>query len=181
MRGVDYEETTLPGCLILCPAVRSDSRGSFVKPFQASTFQALGLETGFTEQYWSVSIRGVVRGLHFQAPPSEHGKLVYCTEGEVFDVVVDLRRGTPTFGHHTTVPLSGENGRSLYVPRGCAHGFAVITGRATMIYNVTSEYDPGKDTGIRWDSVGIKWPVFDPIVSERDLSLPGFHDFNSPF
>ena len=181
MSGLGYEETSLPGCFVFRPPVRTDSRGSFVKPFQASVFESMGLEAGFTEQYWSVSIRGVIRGLHFQRPPSAHAKLVYCTAGEVFDVVLDLRRDEPTFGHHTAVSLSGDNGHALYIPQGCAHGFAVLSSEATMIYSVTSEYDPRNDTGVRWDSAGIPWPLTHPTVSERDRALPDFHDLHYPF
>jgi len=158
-----------------------DARGTFVKTFHEATFAELGLRTRFTEQFYTTSMRGVLRGLHFQSPPYDHAKLVYCTAGRVLDVGVDLRRGSPTYGQHLKVELSAETGNMVYLPPGIAHGFLTIADSATLVYNVTSMYEPIADTGIRWDSAGIEWPVDTPQVSERDSRLPTLGAFDSPF
>ena len=136
---------------------------------------------GFAEQYYSVSHSGVLRGLHFQLPPSDHDKLVYCTAGAAFDVALDLRLGSPEFGRHIGLTLSAEAHNLLYLPRGFAHGFCVTEGPATMVYNTTTPYAPEHDTGILWNSAGIDWPVDTPLVSTRDRNFPALDEFESPF
>jgi dTDP-4-dehydrorhamnose 3,5-epimerase len=177
----EQSETGLPGCLLLQPRVLDDARGRFVKTFHADAFRALGLEAGFVEQYYSHSHRGVVRGMHFQRPPAEHAKLVYCVHGEVFDVVLDLRAGSPTYGQARSFTLSAEQGNALYVPAGMAHGFCATSELATLVYNVTSVYAPEHDDGVRWDSIGVEWPVTSPLVSPRDAAFVALADFQSPF
>lgn len=172
--------SALPGCVALQPRVLADARGRFVKTFHAEAFRALGLETAFVEQYYSHSQAGVVRGMHFQRPPAQHAKLVYCTAGEVFDVVLDLRVGSPTYGQAATFTLSAEQGNALYIPAGLAHGFCALV-EATLVYNVTSVYAPEQDDGVRWDSIGVDWPVAAPLVSPRDALFPALADFASPF
>ena len=172
--------TALQGCLIVKPRIRSDARGRFVKTLHKTLFSEMGLESGFCEQYHSTSARGVLRGLHFQTPPHDHVKLVTCLTGEVLDALVDLRVGSPTYGVAETVALSGAEALLLYIPRGIAHGFCTRSEEALMLYNVTSEYAPTHDTGIRWDSVGIAWPG-DPVVSERDAGFVALAHFESPF
>jgi dTDP-4-dehydrorhamnose 3,5-epimerase len=166
---------------VLQPVVRRDVRGTLVKTFLGSAFADAGLPTRFPEQFFSQSRRGVVRGLHFQAPPAPQGKLVYCVSGEVFDVVVDLRAGSATYGEHVTAVLSSENWTGLYVPVGFAHGFAALSETATLAYLATAEYEPGTDGGVRWDSAGIAWPVDSPIVSDRDAELPRLADLRTLF
>lgn len=177
----DVIEAGLPGVNILRPIVRRDPRGFFIKTLHRDFFAEHGMPSDFAEQYYSFSIRDVVRGLHFQVPPHDHYKLVTCIEGEIHDVVVDLRRGSPTFGDHATIELSGARGDCVYIPSGIAHGFAVRSERAVMLYNVSTMYAPEHDTGIRWDSVGIDWGVANPFVSERDAKLQLFADFVTPF
>ena len=172
--------TPLPGLVLLKPVTQFDSRGSFTKVFHASTFAALGLNTGFTESYYSTSSAGVLRGMHLQLPPHDHAKLVYVTAGRVLDVVVDLRAG-PTYGQHFSAELSAENRLLLYLPVGFAHGFYVTEGPATMVYLVTKEYAAASDTGIRWDSFGFVWPDASPIISARDAGLSMLENFSSPF
>lgn len=177
----EIRPTNIPGCLELAPAVRSDPRGRFVKTFHADFFASNGLAANFREQYYSVSSRGVLRGLHFQRPPADNDKVVFCTDGEVMDVALDLRRGSPTYGQHSVVEISSERGNLLYMPRGLAHGFYVRSVIATMVYNVTSAYDAANDTGVLWSSAGINWPDPKPLVSERDARLPPLSGFDSPF
>lgn len=177
----DAEETSLPGCLRICPIVRADRRGTFVKTFHVEEFRQLGLPTSFAEEYFSVSQHGVLRGLHFQIPPMEHEKIVYCAQGEVLDAVVDLRRGSPTYGRHELFHLCAEEGTMIYIPKGMAHGFYVLSENALMMYQVTSVYAPDCDGGVRWDSAGIPWNAAHPILSERDTLFPTLDEFASPF
>lgn len=175
------KNTTIAGCYELQPVVRKDSRGCFVKVLHAPEFKKLGLETRFTEEYYSVSRKGVLRGLHFQEPPAALTKLVFCPEGKVFDAVLDLRRKSKTYGKVFTVRLSAEKGNMLYIPKGCAHGFYTLSKRAVMFYKTSEVYSPQHDKGVRWDSAGIKWPCANPALSSRDAALPGFREFNSRF
>jgi dTDP-4-dehydrorhamnose 3,5-epimerase len=175
------EATPLAGCYELFASVHRDPRGRLVKTFNEPTFGAAGLATHFAEEYYSVSGQRVLRGLHFQVPPYEHTKLVYCTEGEVLDAVVDLRRGSPTFSRHHVLQLSAHRGNLLYIPPGIAHGFYVSGASATLVYKTTSVYSQAHDGGVRWDSAGIPWPDPDPILSDRDRALPALREFQSPF
>lgn len=174
-------QTPLPGLLRIEPFVARDARGGFVKTFHEPTFRAWGLRTHFAEEYYSVSQRGVIRGLHFQTPPHDHAKLVYCLAGRVVDAVVDLRVGSPTFGRHALFDLDADSAMLLYIPTGMAHGFCSMTDDAVMVYNVTTPYSRDHDSGIRWDSAGIPWPISDPIVSERDRGFVNLADLRSPF
>jgi dTDP-4-dehydrorhamnose 3,5-epimerase len=158
-----------------------DTRGSFVKVFLESRFQEQGLATDFREDYFSFSNAGVLRGLHFQLPPKDHAKLVYCLQGKVLDVALDLRKGSPTFGQHQIFELSGDKANMLYLPKGLAHGFYAVDGPAVLVYKVTSEYDSKCDTGILWNSAGINWPTLSPVMSDRDRSFVTLAEFNSPF
>jgi dTDP-4-dehydrorhamnose 3,5-epimerase len=178
---MEVVELDLSGCFELVPKVFEDARGSFTKVVQRSVFTELGLEADFTEQYHTVSHRGVLRGMHFQLPPSDHVKVVYCTNGEIIDAVVDLRRGSPTEGQNITRRLSAANSRMIYLARGVAHGFYTLSETATVHYMVTSEYDPARDTGVLWSSCGIDWPSAQPATSERDRSFVTLREFESPF
>jgi dTDP-4-dehydrorhamnose 3,5-epimerase len=171
----------VPGCLEIQSEVFRDRRGTFVKVLQEEVFRRRGLATRFAEEYYSSSRKGVLRGLHFQLPPHDHVKLVHCVLGRVFDAIVDLRRGSPTYGRHLTLDLSAEKANLLYLPAGIAHGFCVLSPSAIVMYRVTTVHAPDCDTGILWNSVGIPWPVERPILSERDRSFPRFEDFRSPF
>lgn len=173
--------TDIPGCLEIRPPVFADERGKFVKTFQRELFAAHGLAVDFAEEYYSYSHHGVLRGLHFQLPPYQHAKLVYCLSGEVIDVVVDLRVGSPVFGRHVTLTLSGEKANILYIPPGLAHGFYVSGDHALMQYKVTTAYAPEHDTGILWSSAGITWPDPNPLVSRRDAGFVTLERFESPF
>ncbi len=171
----------IPGCYELQPYKHEDKRGSFVKTFHQPTFEALGLCTAFIEEYYSVSYRNVVRGMHFQVPPNDLSKLIYCVEGQVLDAFVDLRRGSPTFGEFDLVEISCAKANSVYIPKGIAHGFCVKSERAIIVYKVSAVYSRDHDKGILWNSVNIPWEVANPVLSERDLLFPQFQFFESPF
>jgi dTDP-4-dehydrorhamnose 3,5-epimerase len=173
-------EIGLDGCFEILPRQIEDARGIFIKTFHAPEYRELGLESEFVEEYYTTSRRGVLRGLHFQTPPADHAKLVYCISGSVFDAVLDLRIGSPGYGRCAHIELSAAKKNLLYIPRGLAHGFAAITD-CTMVYNVTSVHAPAQDAGIRWDSAGIPWPGSEFILSERDRAFPSLADFQSPF
>ena len=178
---LDVIETAIPGCYELQPSVLRDSRGAFVKTYHADAFREVGLCTAWAEQYHTTSAPGVLRGLHFQLPPHDHAKLVYCISGRVLDVAVDLRVGSPSYGQCVTLELSAERGNMIYLPTGLAHGFCTHEEPATLVYNVTSVYQPDSDAGIRWDSANIPWPLTNPLLSERDQSFSTLAGFDSPF
>jgi dTDP-4-dehydrorhamnose 3,5-epimerase len=161
------KSTSIEGVWLLENFVSQDKRGTFVKTFHMEAFCEQGLTTDFRESYYSVSHRNVIRGMHFQLPPHEHDKLVYVTQGDILDVVVDLRPASATYGQHVAISLP-EHTHAVYIPRGCAHGFLTLSETATVVYNVTSIYAPKADAGIRWDSFGFEWPVQAPIISDRD-------------
>jgi dTDP-4-dehydrorhamnose 3,5-epimerase len=178
---VDAEPTAIPGCTRLRLVRHEDARGDFVKILRRDEYAAAGLDPTVAELYWSTSRRGVVRGLHFQSPPHEHAKTVSVLRGAAHDVVVDLRAGSPAYGEVVVLELRGEEPSAVHVPAGCAHGFQALTDDTVVAYLVGTEHAPSHDHGIRWDSVGVDWPIADAIVSERDAAFPTFADFVSPF
>lgn len=163
--------TSPTGARMLPAPLHADERGVFCKPFAAARIATQ--VSGFTaaEVFWSRSEAGVVRGLHYQRPPSAVAKIVFVVQGRVRDVVLDLRSDSPTFGVCDVVELDESSG-AFFIPRGFAHGFEVVTGPATMCYLQDGPFDPVTDTGIRWDSVGVEWTTPDPILSQRDHDLP---------
>ena len=171
-RSIQFTESKLPGCFIVQFPAFDDQRGHFVKTIQRSVFEEHGLEADFCETFYSMSYANVLRGMHFQLPPSDHAKLVYCTAGAIYDVTLDLREGSPTFGQHEVYELSSRANNAVYLPRGIAHGFFVREGPAVMVYHVTTEHDPARDAGIHWDSFEAAWPVDAPIVSDRTPASP---------
>lgn len=175
------EVTSIPGCLLLRQPAPRDVRGVFSKLFHAPSFDLAGVPFRVAECFWSTSHRSVIRGLHFQTPPHDHQKLVSCLAGEVRDVVVDLRRGSPAYGHWVGFDLRGGDGQAVLIPRGCAHGFQALCNHSTMLYLVDTAHAPAHDGGIRWDSCGITWSLPPAAVSERDQSLPPLEGFKSPF
>lgn len=173
--------TGIAGCFELDTAIMRDKRGSFVKTFHQAMFEEQGLETQFAEEFYSFSGARVLRGLHFQLPPADHLKIVYCVDGSVLDIVMDLRVGSPSYGKYHACTLSGENARLLYIPTGLAHGFYVTGTHAMMMYKVTTTHSPAHDSGILWNSAGIPWPDEDPVISDRDRALVPLEEFQSPF
>jgi len=170
-------ETALPGCLIIEPQVHGDARGFFFETWNAERFAAQGLPARFVQSNLSSSAKGVLRGLHYQWPRPQ-GKLVSVLEGEVYDVAVDIRRGSPHFGRWTAAILSGENRRQFWIPEGFAHGFAVLSERAVFHYLCTDVYVKEGDAAIRWNDarIGVDWPISDPLLSNKDLSAPFLDD-----
>ncbi len=166
-------ELSLPGVLLIEPRVFADGRGFFLEIYQKGRYGGAGVAAEFVQDNLSWSRRGVVRGLHYQLRRPQ-GKLVMAVAGEVFDVVVDIRKGSPTFGKWLSTTLSGENGRQLYIPPGYAHGFCVLSAGAAFLYKVTDYYAPGDEYGIRWDDpdLGIPWPAAAPVLSDKDRGYP---------
>lgn len=178
---MNFRNLAIPGCVLVEPVTHTDARGSFTKTYHAGEFVRSGLHIDFREEFVSVSHKNVLRGMHFQLPPSDHDKMVCCLKGTVLDGFVDLRKGSPAFGKSQTVTLSGENVAILFLPSGIAHGFYTLTDQAIMLYKTSSVHDPDKDAGIHWKSCGIDWPTTSPIVSLRDQGFPALDAFNSPF
>jgi dTDP-4-dehydrorhamnose 3,5-epimerase len=158
-----------------------DPRGWLVKLFRASELAAAGGDAGVGEVFVSSSTRGTVRGMHFQTPPHDHAKTVVCLAGAILDVVVDLRTGSPAAGRAARFRLDAMAPHRLHVPAGMAHGFQALADDTVVGYVVTSEHQPDHDTGVRWDSVGVTWPLPPSRLSERDQSLPPLDEFRSPF
>jgi dTDP-4-dehydrorhamnose 3,5-epimerase len=166
-------ETRLDGPVLLTPTVHGDERGFFMETYRADEWAAHGVPTEFVQDNHSRSRRGIVRGIHFQSDPGQ-GKLVRVARGQVYDVVVDLRRASPTFGEWEGHVLDDEQSRQLYVPVGFGHGFCVVSGVADFVYKCTSYYDAATEAGFRFDDpdVGIEWPEIELLYSERDRSAP---------
>ena len=180
-----FIETKISDVIIIEPTVFGDARGYFLESYNQKKFEEVVGKTSFVQDNESKSSKGVLRGLHFQKPPFQQAKLVRCIEGEVLDVAVDIRKNSKTYGKHVSVLLSGENKRQLFVPRGFAHGFLVLSDSATFAYKVDNTYAPDHDAGIRWKDkeLNIQWGMEDSevIVSEKDAELPFFSKFESPF
>ncbi len=171
----------LPGAFILQPRCFEDNRGNFVKTYHRGLFKDMGIDFAPTEEFFSTSHKDVLRGMHFQLPPHDHNKLVYCIRGAVLDVVVDLRRGSPTYGKTASIELGETNRFLFYIPKGFAHGFLGLHDNSIMVYKTDHFYAPASDTGILWDSFAFDWPVTAPVISPRDLAFPALRDFNSPW
>jgi dTDP-4-dehydrorhamnose 3,5-epimerase len=180
-----FVETKISDVIIIEPTVFGDERGYFLESYNQNKFEEVIGKTSFVQDNESKSSKGVLRGLHFQKPPFEQAKLVRCIEGEVLDVAVDIRKNSKTYGKHVAVLLSGENKRQLFVPRGFAHGFLVLSDTATFAYKVDNTYAPEFDAGIRWNDkeLNIQWGMEDSevLVSGKDAELPFFLEFDSPF
>jgi dTDP-4-dehydrorhamnose 3,5-epimerase len=170
-----------PGCFKILPKAACDHRGVLVKTFVEEEYRASGLRTDFVEEFYSQSVKNVIRGLHFQIPPFEHHKTVSCVLGTITDVTVDLRVGSPTFGQCEAIELDSDHRCVLYLPPGIAHGFLTRSEVSVVVYRVTSVHSPSHDRGIRWDSIPFDWEVESPILSGRDASLPLLDEFSSPF
>jgi dTDP-4-dehydrorhamnose 3,5-epimerase/CDP-3, 6-dideoxy-D-glycero-D-glycero-4-hexulose-5-epimerase len=170
----------LPGCFLLQPQRFEDNRGVFVKTYHENLFQSLGVSLEIREEFYSFSRRDVLRGMHFQLPPHAHDKLVYCAQGTVKDVLLDLRKGAG-YGRVAVAELSGENAHLILIPKGIAHGFVVLSDEALMLYKTSMVYMPQADGGIRWDSFGFDWGIAAPILSGRDQQHSALADFVSPF
>lgn len=166
-------ETLLPGVLVLEPKVLSDERGFFMETYHAARFRQLGIDADFVQDNNSRSMRGVLRGLHYQEPNAQ-GKLIRCTRGALYDVAVDIRVGSPHFGKWVGADLTEENKLMLWVPAGFAHGFCALTDRSDLVYKCTAFYDAESDRSIFWNDpdLGIRWPIVKPLLSPKDAAAP---------
>ncbi len=180
---MDVRETPLAGVLILEPKRFGDARGFFCETWNAKTHANAGLNVEFVQDNHSMSAEvGTLRGLHFQAPPNAQAKLVRCGRGSLFDVAVDARRGSPTYGKWFGIELSFDNGLQLLIPEGFLHGFVTREPNTEIVYKCSDFYAPESDGSVRWDTCGIDWGVEGlPILSEKDEKAPAFDDFESPF
>ena len=174
-------KTPIEGLLILQTENHEDNRGSFQKLFNHDFFAEHGLDTDFREFYYSVNHKDVVRGMHFQTPPADHVKLVYVSHGRIMDAVVDIRKGSATYGKCYSIELDAKQGKYLYIPKGLAHGFVSLEEGSIVNYAQTSCYDKEHDCGIDSMSVGVEWGVTHPTRSGRDLTFPALDKFESPF
>jgi dTDP-4-dehydrorhamnose 3,5-epimerase len=168
-----------PGVRIIHGVSVTDPRGRFCKALTGAFFG--GKPPRFEELFWSESRRGVVRGFHLQMPPAAHDKMVFCVSGRVFDVVLDVRADSPSYGKPESFELVGGNGVSLFIPAGVAHAFQALSDKAILGYLTTTAHSPAHDSGVHWASVGVHWPITPRLVSERDQAMPRFDDFESPF
>ena len=173
----------MENCQLISPTRLLDHRGYFEETYSRRRYADMGIDAEFVQDNRSLSHSiGTLRGLHFQAPPYAQGKLVRCGQGAIFDVALDIRRGSPTYGHWKGYLLSVENGRQLYVPVGFAHGFVTLEADSEIVYKCTNYYAPDTEGAVRWDSCGINWPLSNaPIVSDKDACAVTLDKFESPF
>ena len=177
------EPTAIPEVVVITPARHGDARGFFSESWNRRTLEQAGLHLPeFVQDNHSLSTAvGTLRGLHYQAPPHAQGKLVRCGRGRLYDVAVDARPGSPTWGRWVGEELSFENGRQLWIPAGFLHGFVTREPDTEIIYKCTAHYDRDADGAVRWDSLGIDWGVEAPLLSDKDRAAPAFADWQSPF
>lgn len=175
--------TGFNGLLIIEPRVFRDERGYFLESWNQEAYAGVGLNLPFVQDNQSGSAKGVIRGLHFQVPPHEQGKLVRVVAGSVLDVAVDLRKAEPTFGRHFRMVLDAASAKMLYIPPGFAHGFLTLEEDTVFAYKCTKPYHAASDRAIRWDdpALAIDWGIDDPVVSEKDRQAPSFGAFDNPF
>ncbi len=174
----EFTKLDIDGLVIVQPRVFADERGFFLETYKNSDFKNSGINVEFGQDNHSYSTKGVLRGLHFQKPPSSQAKLIRVIKGAVWDVAVDMRKNSPTFLKWYGIELSEENNTMFYVPEGFAHGFITLSDKAHLMYKCSKEYDPSTDSGIRWDDpdVGVKWPMDKPLLSPKDEVLPYLKD-----
>lgn len=182
MASIVVSITSLAGVLRITPHVYHDRRGSLAELFKTSAYADAGIDETFVQDNWTRSVKGVVRGLHYQRPTESatgQAKLVCCTRGQIWDVVVDLRVASSTFGRSEAFVLSEDSGDQLFIPVGFAHGFCTVSDVADVLYKCATEYDPGAEAGVAWDDpdLAIDWPVPNPILSDRDQHNASFAEY----
>jgi dTDP-4-dehydrorhamnose 3,5-epimerase len=179
----EFQHLAIPEVILIQSRRFADDRGYFLETYKRSDFAANGIQEAFLQDNLSHSMGGVLRGLHYQRPPKAQGKLVQVLNGDVYDVAVDIRRGSPTFGDWIGILLSGKRCELLYIPAGFAHGFCVLSDSADFAYKVTAEYAADLDSGIAWNDpdIAIDWPIQDPILSTKDARLPCLRDTETGF
>lgn len=176
-----FKPTSIPGCYTYHSRLFKDQRGSFAKMYSQEIFKQMGLNVPLAEVFFSNSNKNVVRGMHFQVPPHDQAKIVNCVSGRILDVVLDLRKSSPSYGRAIGIELSGENETTVYIPRGCAHGFYSYEDNSIVCYAVETNHNKDADQGVLWNSFGFQWPSQEVIVSVRDENLPKLAEFNNPF
>lgn len=176
----EFKRLEINDVILITPTVFTDERGFFMETYQMGEFAKAGITCEFIQQNRSKSIKGVLRGLHYQKEPYAQSKLVGCIKGEIFDVAVDIRKGSPTFGKYVSIILSEENKNQLYIPRGFAHGFEALSGKAEVVYSVDNVYSKESESGVLWNDnkININWPIKKPLLSEKDSRLPGLLSSN---
>jgi len=182
--GFSFKRLRIPDLVLIEPAVFSDARGFFMETYKYGDFAEFGIDCPFVLDYSSLSIKkGVIRGLHYQKSPMEQGKLVGVSSGEIFDVVADIREGSPYYGKWLSIVLSAENKKMLYIPPGFAHGFCTLLDMSVVVYKCTNIYSEGHYRGIIWNDpvIGIDWPIKNPILSEKDSKLPALDKADNNF
>lgn len=169
-----FQQLAIPGLILIEARRFRDDRGFFLETYKQAAFAAQGIDVSFVQDNYSHSVHRVLRGLHYQKLPQAQGKLVQVLRGEVFDVAVDIRVGSPTYGQWAGMHLSGDRFQLLYIPVGFAHGFCVLSEKAGFVYHITAEYAQQLEAGILWNdpAIGIEWPISDPLLSPRDAQLP---------
>lgn len=178
-----FERLDIPDVMAVRPRRHVDPRGLFTEIYRHEVFDGAGIAPRFVQDNLAHSLRGVLRGLHYQLPPAAQGKLVGVVQGRIFDVAVDLRQGGPTFGDWVARTLDAENGEMLWIPPGFAHGYCVLSETADVLYKVTDYFKPELNRGIRWNDslLDISWPLADPVVSDADDEQPAFEECENPF
>lgn len=180
---MQIEQTSLDGLVVLTPARHGDHRGFFSESWNKTAMSEAGINIDFVQDNHSLSAKaGTLRGLHFQAPPHGQAKLVRCGRGALYDVAVDVRAGSPTYGDWFGIELSFENGKQLFVPEGFLHGFMTLSDDTEIVYKCSDFYSPTADGSVLWSSCGIEWPLdIDPVLSEKDKLAVALKDFTTPF
>ncbi len=178
-----FKKLDIPEIVLIGPRVFGDDRGFFLETYKRSEFKAAGIDLDFSQSNHSRSKKGILRGLHYQLDPRAQGKLVRVSRGAIFDVAVDIRKGSPYFGKWVGATLTGENKLMLWIPSGFAHGFATLEDDTDVLYTATDEYSPEHDSGIIWNDpdINVKWPIEDPAVSEKDARLPSLKEARNNF
>lgn len=176
-----FKETEIPGCYTFHSGLFKDQRGSFAKIYSQKIFKEMGLDFPIAEVFFSNSNRDVLRGMHFQAPPHDQAKIVNCISGRILDVVLDLRKNSSKYGKAIGLELSGENETTVYIPRGCAHGFYSYEDNSIMCYAVETNHNTVADQGVLWNSFGFQWPSSEVILSARDARFPTLAELSNPF
>ena len=175
-------ETGINGCYEIFPKIFEDHRGLFVKPYNIEEFKKIGIRFKVYESFFVTSNLNVLRGMHFQAPPKSVDKLITCLDGKVFDVLIDLRKNSISYLHTFTTILDSELRNMIFAPKGIAHGYYTLMDNSLVLYGCSNVHFPRKDIGIKWDSIGVQWPIVsEPIISDKDSNFIKLSDFRSPF
>lgn len=178
---MEFISTKIQGTYLIKNKEFVDCRGEFVKIYNEEVFNELGLNSDFKEIFYTISKKNTIRGMHFQNPPYDQEKLVYVTKGKVLDVILDIRKASPTYGQYISYELSSQTHDAIYVAKGCAHGYLALEDESIVAYHVTSLFNKLADDGVHYDSFGMQWSVENPILSDRDLNFLSLDKYESKF